>query len=48
MKLQIQLTNPNKELRDLDVVKKVFFLEKNLKQSFKDYQSAKDYLVCCK
>ena len=37
MKLQTQFTVPNKELKDLDYVKKVDFLEENLKIQIKIY-----------
>jgi len=47
MKLQTQFTVPNKELKDLDYVKKVDFLKETLKQSCKDFPSEEDCLVCC-
>ena len=47
MKLQTQFTVPNKDLRDLDYVKKMQTLEKTLKQSCIDYPSEEDCLVCC-
>ena len=47
MKLQTQFTVPKKELKDLDYVKKVDFLEKTLNKECIDYQNQKDCLVCC-
>ena len=47
MKLKRQLTVPNKQLRDLDYVKKVKVLEKILKREYLDYPTQEDYLVCC-
>ncbi len=36
-----------KDVRDLDYLKKLQTIEKNLKQSCIDYPSEKDCLVCC-
>ena len=47
MKLQTQFTFPKKDLRDLDYFRKMQSLEKTLKQSYKDYPSGEDCLVCC-
>ena len=47
MKLQTQFTVPKKDLRDLDYVRKMITLEKNLTQSCIDYPSEEDCLVCC-
>ena len=46
MKLQTQFTVPNKDLRDLDFVRKMQTLKKTLKQSCIDYPSEEDCLVC--
>ena len=47
MRLQTQFTVPNKDLRDLDYVRKMQTLEKTLKQTCIDYPSKEDCLVCC-
>ena len=47
MKLKTQFTVHNKDLRDLDYVRKMETLEKTLKQSCIDYPSEVDCLVCC-
>ena len=47
MKLQTQFSVPNKDLRDLNYVRKMQTLEKTLKQSCKDYPSEEDCLVYC-
>ena len=47
MKLQTQFTVPNKELKDLDYVKKVDFLEETLNKECIDYPNQEDCLVCC-
>ena len=47
MKLQTQFTVPNKQLRDLDYVKKVKVLEKTLKRECLDYPTQEDCLVYC-
>ena len=47
MKLQTQFTVPNKELRDLDYVKKVKVLEETFKRKSLDYPTKEDCLVCC-
>ena len=47
MKLQTQFTVPKKELKDLDYIKKVDFLEKTLNKKFIDYPNQKHCLVCC-
>ena len=41
MKLQTQFTVPNKELKDLDYVKKVNFLEETLKKNLEIIQIKK-------
>ena len=46
MKLQTQFTVPKKELKDLDYLKKVDFLE-NLNKKCIDYPNQEDCLVCC-
>ena len=43
MKLQSQFTVPNKDLRDLDYVRKMQTLKKTLKQSCIDYPSEEDF-----
>ena len=48
MKLKTQFMDTNKELKDLDYVKKVDFLEKNLNKECLDYPNQEDCLVCCK
>ena len=47
MKLQTQFTVPNKELKDLDYVKKVDFLVETLNKECIDYPNQEDCLVCC-
>ena len=47
MKLQTQFTVPNKEIKDLDYVKKVDFLKETLINEFIDYPNQEDWLVCC-
>ncbi|MDC3203248.1 hypothetical protein OA963_01115 [Prochlorococcus sp. AH-716-C14] len=47
MKLQTQFTVPNKELKDLDYVKKVDFLKETLNKECIDYPNQEDCLVCC-
>ena len=47
MKLQTQFTVPKKELKDLDYVKKVDFLEETLGIECIDYPNQEDCLVCC-
>ena len=47
MKLQTQLTVTKKELKDLDYVKKVYFLEETLNKESIDYPNEADCLVCC-
>ena len=47
MKLQTQFTVPKKELKDLDYIKKVDFLEKSLNKECIDYPNQEDCLVCC-
>ena len=47
MKLQTQFTVPNKELKDLDNVKRVDFLEETLNKVRIDYPNQKDCLVLC-
>ena len=47
MKLQTQFTVPQKDVRDLDYLKKLQTIEKTLKQSCIDYPSKEDCLVCC-
>ena len=47
MKLQTQFTIPKKDLRDLDYIRKMETLEKNLEQSCIDYPYEEDCLVCC-
>ncbi len=46
MNLQTQFTVPNKDLCDLDYVLKMQNLEKNIKQSCKDYPYEEYCLVC--
>ena len=47
MKLQTQFTVPNKNLKDLDYVKNVDFLEEILNKECIDYLNQEDSLVCC-
>ena len=47
MKLQTQFTVPNKELKVLDNVKKVDFLEETLNKECIDYPNQEGCLVCC-
>jgi hypothetical protein len=47
MKLQTQFTVPHKQLRDLDYVKEIKFLEETLKKKCIDYPTQEDCLVCC-
>ena len=47
MKLQTQFTVPNKQLRDLDYVKKMELLEETLKKECIDYPIQEDCLICC-
>ena len=47
MKLQTQFTVPKKDLRDLDYVNKVNFLEGTFKKECQDYPTKEDCLVCC-
>ena len=47
MKLQTQFTVPNKELKDLDYVKKVDFLKETFNKECIDYPNQEDCLVCC-
>jgi len=46
MKLETQFTVPKKELKDLDYVKKIDFLEETLKKECRDYPNQEDYLIC--
>ena len=46
MKLQTQFTVPKKELKDLDYVEKVDFLEEILNKECIDYPNQKDCRVC--
>ena len=47
MKLQTQLTVPNKKLKDLDYFKNVDLLEEILNKECIDYPNQEDCLVCC-
>jgi len=47
MKLKTQFTVPKKELKALDYIKKVDFLEENLNKECIDYPKQEDCLVCC-
>jgi len=47
MKLETQFTVPKKELKDLDYVRKVDFLEETLNKKCIDYPNQEDCLVCC-
>ena len=47
MKLQTQFTVPSKELKDLNYIKKVDFLEEILNKENIDYPNQEDCLVCC-
>ena len=42
MKLQTQFTFPNKELKDVDYIKKVDFLEETLNKESIDYPDQED------
>ncbi len=48
MKLQTQFTVPKQELKDLDYLKKVDFLEETLNKECIYYPNKEDCLVCCK
>ena len=45
MKLQTQFTVPNKELKDLDYIKKVDFLKETLNKGCIDYPNQENCLV---
>ena len=47
MKLQTQFTVPNKELKDLDYVKKVDSLEETFNKECIYYPNKEYFLVCC-
>ena len=47
MKLQRQLTVSNKELKDLNYVKRVDFLEDTFNKECIDYPNQEDCLVFC-
>ena len=47
MKLQTQFTVPNKELKVLDYVKRLDFLEEAVRKECRDYPNQEDCLVCC-
>jgi len=47
MKLQTQFTVPKKNLKNLDYVKKMVYLEENLNKECIDYPNQEDCLVCC-
>ncbi len=47
MKLQTQFTIAKKELKELDYVKKVDFLEETLNKEYINYPNQEDYMVCC-
>ena len=47
MKIQKQFTFPNKELKYLDYVNKMDFLEETLNKECIDYPNKEDCLVCC-
>ena len=47
MKLQTQFTVPKKDLRDLNYVNKLNFLEKIFRRECQDYPTKEDCLVCC-
>ena len=47
MKLQTQFTVPNKELKNLDYVNKVDFLEQTLNKKCIDYLNQEDCFVYC-
>ena len=47
MKLKTQFTVPNNELKNLNYVKRVDFLEETLKKECIDYPNQEDFLVCC-
>ena len=46
MKLQTQFTVPKKELKDLDYVKKVDFLDTLIKECI-CVPNQEDFLICC-
>jgi len=47
MKLQTQFTVPNKQLKDIDYVKKVDFFKETSYIEFIDYPNQEDCLICC-
>ena len=47
MKLQTQFTVPNQELKNLEYVKKLDFLEETLNKECMDNPNQEDCLVCC-
>ena len=47
MKLQTQFTVPKKELKDLDYVQKLDFLQETFNKKCVDYPNQKDCLLCC-
>ena len=47
MKLQTQFTVSNKELKNIDYVKKLDFLKETLNKEGIDYPNQEDCLVCC-
>ena len=47
MKLQTQFTVPNTELKDLDYLKRVDFLEETFNKEYIDYLNQEDFLVYC-
>ena len=47
MKLQTQFTVPKKDLKNLDYVKKMDFLEEALNKECIDYPNQENCLVCC-
>ena len=47
MKLQTQFTVLNKELKNLDYVKKVDCLKETLNKEYIDYPNQEDFLVSC-
>ncbi len=47
MRLQTQFTVPKKELKDLDYVQKLDFLQETFNKKCVDYPNQENCLVCC-
>ena len=47
MKLQTQFTVPKKDLKNIDYVKKLDFLEETFNKEYIDYPDQEDCFICC-